>query len=383
MPLNFTHAMSAWNPWTALVDSNRTCLSRRLKRGWAGPGYYLMQTNITMWRNRTWTPQYGHLHVLEDAIGFGHFHMSIAALFSHLSTLAHTRAELLLAFDYSTKRTRSNPRLNAASTIYMLPLLDSVIEYGRYQLRINITFWNETSGSSPWCFESVTRRLCADEDYQVVGNFLPGGGHCGAWFSNFHAVHKWRHFLHVQHRVATRWAHRTESTRKLRVVLFDRSNNVTRTSLNPYDKRWFHNATAVLQTISRSCTGASSMRCSVERRVYDGVMRDFEENCAEYFSPDIIVSVHGAGLGNLLCARPSTAVVEIMPVRVGKFRDDFWPTMYANLAHQLGLKYCLVRAEGGRGTTAILPNAADLVSVSRPSLPRSIISGGERVEVAL
>jgi len=53
--------------------------------------------------------------------------------------------------------------------------------------------------------------------------------------------------------------------------------------------------------------------------------------------------------------------VEIMPVRVGKIRDDFWPTMYANLAHQLGLKYCLVRAEGGRGTTAILPNAADLV----------------------
>jgi hypothetical protein len=245
----------------------------------------------------------------------------------------------------------------------MLPLLDSLIEYGRNQFQINITFWNETSGSSPWCFESVTRRLCIDTNQppdQQGLTFIPGGGHCGAWFSNAHAVLLWRQFLHSKHGVATREVHHTESIRKLRVVLFDRSNNVTRTSANPYDKRWFHNSTAVLQIISSSCSSASSGRCSIERRVHDGVMRDFDENCAEYFSPDIIVSVHGAGLGNLLCARPSAALVEIMPGLARKFRDNFWPTMYANLAQQLGLKYCLVRAQGGRGTMAILPNATDL-----------------------
>jgi capsular polysaccharide biosynthesis protein len=56
------------------------------------------------------------------------------------------------------------------------------------------------------------------------------------------------------------------------------------------------------------------------------------EQIARFRGADCIVSVHGAGLTNLVFARPGTRVIEIFP-------SNFVKSPYWRLARQLGLHY--------------------------------------------
>lgn len=70
----------------------------------------------------------------------------------------------------------------------------------------------------------------------------------------------------------------------------------------------------------------------------------FPEQMAAVYHADVIVAPHGAGLANLIAARPGTAVVEILS-------PNWFNTCYAKMAVQMGLRYRYAVTEsqpGGR-----------------------------------
>ena len=56
------------------------------------------------------------------------------------------------------------------------------------------------------------------------------------------------------------------------------------------------------------------------------------EQVSVFCNADVIVAVHGAGLANLIFARPGTTVIEIFP-------ENFVKSTFLWLAMRLGLKY--------------------------------------------
>lgn len=67
---------------------------------------------------------------------------------------------------------------------------------------------------------------------------------------------------------------------------------------------------------------------------------DHAEQVRRFGNADVIVAVHGAGLANLLFARPGTAVIELFP-------EDFVKSTYLWLCNRLGLRHTPVI--GSRG----------------------------------
>lgn len=73
---------------------------------------------------------------------------------------------------------------------------------------------------------------------------------------------------------------------------------------------------------------------------FEAQSSNHREQVRQFANADVIVAVHGAGLTNLLFARPGTAVLEIFP-------NNFVKSTYLWLAARLGLEYrALIAGEG-------------------------------------
>jgi hypothetical protein len=73
---------------------------------------------------------------------------------------------------------------------------------------------------------------------------------------------------------------------------------------------------------------------------FEAVSGNHPEQVLRFGNADVIVAVHGAGLANLLFARPGTAVIELFPA-------DFVKSTYLWLSNRLGLRHhCVVGSPG-------------------------------------
>ena len=94
---------------------------------------------------------------------------------------------------------------------------------------------------------------------------------------------------------------------------------------------------------SRSLPNERDIELSLEARgfriVYFEELRFAEQLCAVH-SADVIVAPHGAGLANLIVARPGTTVIEIMT-------QGWANSCYGHLAESLGLNYSCIDADDG------------------------------------
>ena len=93
-----------------------------------------------------------------------------------------------------------------------------------------------------------------------------------------------------------------------------------------------------------------------------GGAKSFEWNCRLIASYDIIIAAHGAFLANLPCAKPNSALIEII------WRDITDMSMYEPLAHQMGLKYrrvnfdCVICEAADPEDHPVKPDLAELRS---------------------
>ena len=74
---------------------------------------------------------------------------------------------------------------------------------------------------------------------------------------------------------------------------------------------------------------------------FEAVSANHPEQVQRFGNADVIVAVHGAGLANLLFARPGTIVVELFP-------EDFVKSTYLWLSNRLGLRH--IPVVGSRGS---------------------------------
>jgi Glycosyltransferase 61 len=76
-------------------------------------------------------------------------------------------------------------------------------------------------------------------------------------------------------------------------------------------------------------------------RPFEAVTGNHPEQVRRFGDADVIVAVHGAGLANLLFARPGATVIELFP-------EDFVKSTYLWLCNRLGLRHIAVT--GSRGS---------------------------------
>lgn len=97
--------------------------------------------------------------------------------------------------------------------------------------------------------------------------------------------------------------------------------------------------------------------------------RSLREQAVGFAEAEIIIAPHGAGLANLLFARPGTLVIELLPVSA-----DGYLTLYHALSAALGLRYIALRcpADGAHADfvadpRGILTLLAGLAGIVHPS----------------
>ena len=73
---------------------------------------------------------------------------------------------------------------------------------------------------------------------------------------------------------------------------------------------------------------------------FEAVSGNHPEQVRRFGNADVIVAVHGAGLANLLFARPATTVIELFPA-------NFVKSTYLWLSNRLGLRH--IPVVGGPG----------------------------------
>ncbi|MCA9259617.1 MAG: glycosyltransferase family 61 protein [Planctomycetales bacterium] len=86
------------------------------------------------------------------------------------------------------------------------------------------------------------------------------------------------------------------------------------------------------------------------------------EQCRLVREADVIVAVHGAGLANLLFARPGTRIVEIVPA--GRYNA----TLYPELSRLLGLDHRIVSAPTARTRQVLTAPLDDVARAVKEAL---------------
>lgn len=97
------------------------------------------------------------------------------------------------------------------------------------------------------------------------------------------------------------------------------------------------------------------------------------EQRARFAGAEVVVAVHGAGLTNLLFARPGTLVVELFPH--GTVHDS----CYRRLAHHLGMPYACI--QGSSRSTQLPDTANSDLEIDGPMLRDDVerlVSGADR-----
>ena len=276
------------------------------------------------------------IFVLEDFPALGHFQMSVVSFFCWLMNQVEdadniTRQTGSLQLYVSTI-VNTDTELQNVADVYYKPFIQSIISYAEKNFDIqfstlNVKDWYDGVHINPdriSCYDDdktvraeeieVYHRSCSDRKYK---------GHCAAWFDKLSNVDHFRDFLEksldlkeILGEVAN------EIIDATRILIFDRAAGYAKS---------YQDANLVVKAIQDECK-----QCNVTYFQDDarrGGAKSFEWNCRLIASYDIIIAAHGAFLSNLPCAKPNSALIEII------WRDITDMSMYEPLAHQMGLEY--------------------------------------------
>lgn len=104
--------------------------------------------------------------------------------------------------------------------------------------------------------------------------------------------------------------------------------------------------------------------------------RLFPPQCSMFYRADLILAPHGAGLTNLLCARPGTAVVELQLDLLDKSGLSGGTNLnYMKLSHDLDLCYHGVHVRGSRQHTTMVVEAARVAAAVLQLAARGCVRG--------
>ena len=305
------------------------------------------------------------IFVLEDVPALGHFQMSVVSFFCWLMNQVEdadniTRQTGSLQLYVSTI-VNTDTELQNVADVYYKPFIQSIISYAEKNFDIqfstlNVKDWYDGVHINPdriSCYDDdktvraeeieVYHRSCSDRKYK---------GHCAAWFDKLSNVDHFRDFLEksldlkeILGEVAN------EIIDATRILIFDRAAGYAKS---------YQDANLVVKAIQDECK-----QCNVTYFQDDarrGGAKSFEWNCRLIASYDIIIAAHGAFLSNLPCAKPNSALIEII------WRDITDMSMYEPLAHQMGLKYrrvnfdCVICEAADPEDHPVKPDLAELRS---------------------
>lgn len=305
------------------------------------------------------------IFVLEDVPALGHFQMSVVSFFCWLMNQVEdadniTRQTGSLQLYVSTI-VNTDTELQNVADVYYKPFIQSIISYAEKNFDIqfstlNVKDWYDGVHINPdriSCYDDdktvraeeieVYHRSCSDRKYK---------GHCAAWFDKLSNVDHFRNFLEqsldlkeILGEVAN------EIIDATRILIFDRAAGYAKS---------YQDANLVVKAIQDECK-----QCNVTYFQDDarrGGAKSFEWNCRLIASYDIIIAAHGAFLSNLPCAKPNSALIEII------WRDITDMSMYEPLAHQMGLKYrrvnfdCVICEAADPEDHPVKPDLAELRS---------------------
>ena len=305
------------------------------------------------------------IFVLEDFPALGHFQMSVVSFFCWLMNQVEdadniTRQTGSLQLYVSTI-VNTDTELQNVADVYYKPFIRSIISYAEKNFDIqfstlNVKDWYDGVHINPdriSCYDDdktvraeeieVYHRSCSDRKYK---------GHCAAWFDKLSNVDHFRDFLEqsldlkeILGEVAN------EIIDATRILIFDRAAGYAKS---------YQDANLVVKAIQDECK-----QCNVTYFQDDarrGGAKSFEWNCRLIASYDIIIAAHGAFLSNLPCAKPNSALIEII------WRDITDMSMYEPLAHQMGLKYrrvnfdCVICEAADPEDHPVKPDLAELRS---------------------
>ena len=305
------------------------------------------------------------IFVLEDFPALGHFQMSVVSFFCWLMNQVEdadniTRQTGSLQLYVSTI-VNTDTELQNVADVYYKPFIRSIISYAEKNFDIqfstlNVKDWYDGVHINPdriSCYDDdktvraeeieVYHRSCSDRKYK---------GHCAAWFDKLSNVDHFRNFLEqsldlkeILGEVAN------EIIDATRILIFDRAAGYAKS---------YQDANLVVKAIQDECK-----QCNVTYFQDDarrGGAKSFEWNCRLIASYDIIIAAHGAFLSNLPCAKPNSALIEII------WRDITDMSMYEPLAHQMGLKYrrvnfdCVICEAADPEDHPVKPDLAELRS---------------------
>ena len=305
------------------------------------------------------------IFVLEDFPALGHFQMSVVSFFCWLMNQVEdadniTRQTGSLQLHVSTI-VNTDTELQNVADVYYKPFIQSIISYAEKNFDIqfstlNVKDWYDGVHINPdriSCYDDdktvraeeieVYHRSCSDRKYK---------GHCAAWFDKLSNVDHFRNFLEqsldlkeILGEVAN------EIIDATRILIFDRAAGYAKS---------YQDANLVVKAIQDECK-----QCNVTYFQDDarrGGAKSFEWNCRLIASYDIIIAAHGSFLANLPCAKPNSALIEII------WRDITDMSMYEPLAHQMGLKYrrvnfdCVICEAADPEDHPVKPDLAELRS---------------------
>ena len=305
------------------------------------------------------------IFVLEDFPALGHFQMSVVSFFCWLMNQVEdadniTRQTGSLQLYVSTI-VNTDTELQNVADVYYKPFIQSIISYAEKNFDIqfstlNVKDWYDGVHINPdriSCYDDdktvraeeieVYHRSCSDRKYK---------GHCAAWFDKLSNVDHFRNFLEqsldlkeILGEVAN------EIIDATRILIFDRAAGYARS---------YQDANLVVKAIQDECK-----QCNVTYFQDDarrGGAKSFEWNCRLIASYDIIIAAHGSFLANLPCAKPNSALIEII------WRDITDMSVYEPLAYQLGLKYrrvnfdCVICEAADPEDHPVKPDLAELRS---------------------
>ena len=312
------------------------------------------------------TPPSLKIFVLEDIPSLGHFQMSVVSFFCWLmnqvedaDNIAQQTGSLQL---YVSTIVNTDTELQNVVDVYYKPFIQSIISYAEKNFDIqfstlNVKDWYDGLHINPdriSCYDDdktvraeeieVYHRTCSSERHYK--------GHCAAWFDKQSNVDHFRDFLEKSlnlKEIAVEAM--SEVINATRILIFDRAEGYAKS---------YEDANLVVSAIQNECK-----QCNVTYFQADlkrGGAKSFEWNCRLIASYDIIIAAHGAFLSNLPCAKPNSALIEII------WRDITDMSVYEPLAYQLGLKYrrvnfdCVICEAADPEDHPVKPDLAELRS---------------------
>ena len=234
---------------------------------------------------------------------------------------------------YVSTIVNTDTELQNVADLYYKPFLESIASYAEMNFDIHLS----TLDVNDWYTNlhiNANRISCYDDNETVRAKEIEVyhrscsssrqyKGHCGAWFDKQSNVDHFRDFLEKSlnlKEIAVEAM--SEVINATRILIFDRAEGYAKS---------YEDANLVVSAIQNECK-----QCNVTYFQADlkrGGAKSFEWNCRLIASYDIIIAAHGSFLANLPCAKPNSALIEII------WRDITDMSMYEPLAHQMGLEY--------------------------------------------